>query len=52
MLGLLLHRLVSSCGELGGGGLLCLRCVGFSLQWLLLFWSVGSVVVTRGLGCS
>ena len=37
-----------------GGGYSSLRCVGFSLQWLLLLQStgsrhVGSVVVARGL---
>ena len=39
----LLHRLVSSCGELGGGGgLLYLRCVGFLI-------AVASVVSEHGL---
>ena len=28
-----------------------LQRMGFSLQWLLLLWSAGSVVVTRGLSC-
>ena len=36
----------SSCGE---RGLLLVAVVGFSLQWLLLLWSTGSVVVARGL---
>ena len=36
------------------GGYSLLRCVGFSLRWLLLLWSTdstraGSVVVARGL---
>ena len=29
-----------------------LQCSGFSLWWLLLFWSMGSVVVAHGLSCS
>ena len=33
------HRLFSSCGE---GGCSSLRCVGFSLWWLLLLQSMGS----------
>ena len=45
------HRLFSSCGE---GGYSSLRCVDFSLQWLLLLWSTGSrragsVIVACGL---
>ena len=49
----LLHRLVSSCGELGGAVVYSIcRALAFSLQWLLLFRRMGSVVVTRGLGCS
>ena len=39
------------------GGYTSLRCVGFSLRWLLLLWSLGSrhagsVVVAHGLSCS
>ena len=51
----LLHRFVSivAVGQgWGRGGQLHFHCVGFSLQWLLLFPSMGSVVVTQGLGCS
>ena len=29
-----------------------LRCTGFSLQWLLLLWSTGSVVVAHRFSCS
>lgn len=48
---LLLYRLVYSCRELVGCGLFYLWCMGFSLQWLLLFPSMASVVVTHGLSC-
>ena len=34
------------------GGYSLLWCLGFSLQWLLFFPSVGSVVVTHSLCCS
>ena len=31
------------------GGYSSLRCTGFSLQWLLLLWSTGPVIVVRRL---
>ena len=31
------------------GGYFSLQCTGFSLQWLLLLWSMGSVVAACGL---
>ena len=43
---------VAVCGlslVAASGGYSSLRCAGFSLQWLLLLRSVGSVVVARGL---
>ena len=47
----LLHRLSLVAAS---GGYSLLQCMGFSLQWLLLLWSMGSrcmgsVVVARGL---
>ena len=51
---------VAACGLFlfaASGGYSSLRCVGFSLQWLLLLRSTGSrctdsVVVAHGLSCS
>ena len=34
------------------GGYSSLLCAGFSLRWLFLLWSMGSVVVAYGLSCS
>ena len=42
-------RAFSRCGE---WGYFSLWCMGFSLWWLLLLWSTGSVVVAHRLSCS